>query len=92
MFVTESLLAFTIFRDEFDIPFAVMFGCLLFFKCFHWLVGDRMESVSLYRYTNVIATDNFIDGPNSLSRTFDVVSRPDANLVCHPMGCRLCGL
>ena len=45
MFVTESLLAFTIFRDEFDIPFAIMFGFLLFVKCFHWLMGDRMESV-----------------------------------------------
>ena len=46
MFVTESLLAFTIFRDEFDIPFAIMFGFLLFVKCFHWLMSDRMESVS----------------------------------------------
>ncbi|KAL5528398.1 HRD1 [Sanghuangporus sanghuang] len=42
-FVTESLLAFTIFRDEFDIPFALMFGLLLFTKCFHWLLSDRIE-------------------------------------------------
>ncbi|KAF8629198.1 hypothetical protein AX17_005783 [Amanita inopinata Kibby_2008] len=42
-FITESLLAFTIFRDEFDIPFALMFGFLLFVKSFHWLVGDRIE-------------------------------------------------
>ncbi|KAI0066151.1 hypothetical protein BV25DRAFT_1879222 [Artomyces pyxidatus] len=42
-FVTESLLAFTIFRDEFDIPFAVMFGFLLFVKSFHWLMADRIE-------------------------------------------------
>ncbi|THH15474.1 hypothetical protein EW146_g4999 [Bondarzewia mesenterica] len=42
-FVTESLLAFTIFRDEFDIPFAVMFGFLLFVKSFHWLMADRVE-------------------------------------------------
>lgn len=47
MFVTESLLAFTIFRDEFDIPFLLMFGFLLFVKCFHWLMADRVESVSL---------------------------------------------
>lgn len=46
MFVTESLLAFTIFRDEFDIPFVLMFGFLLFVKCFHWLMSDRIESVS----------------------------------------------
>ncbi|KAF8332050.1 uncharacterized protein EI90DRAFT_3123127 [Cantharellus anzutake] len=42
-FLTESLLAFTIFRDEFDAPFVVMFGVLLFLKCFHWLIADRMD-------------------------------------------------
>ncbi|KAH7920923.1 hypothetical protein BV22DRAFT_1073169 [Leucogyrophana mollusca] len=42
-FVTESLLAFTIFRDDFDIPFAMMFGFLLFVKSFHWLASDRVE-------------------------------------------------
>ncbi|KAJ3864089.1 hypothetical protein EV359DRAFT_41785 [Lentinula novae-zelandiae] len=42
-FITESLLAFTIFRDEFDIPFAIMFGFLLFVKSFHWLANDRVE-------------------------------------------------
>ncbi|KLO18382.1 hypothetical protein SCHPADRAFT_899780 [Schizopora paradoxa] len=42
-FVTESLLAFTIFRDDFDVPFALMFGMLLFSKCFHWLLSDRIE-------------------------------------------------
>ncbi len=47
MFVTESLLAFTIFRDEFDVPFLLMFGFLLFVKCFHWLMADRVESVRL---------------------------------------------
>ncbi|KAF9071017.1 hypothetical protein BDP27DRAFT_1219752 [Rhodocollybia butyracea] len=42
-FITESLLAFTIFRDEFDILFALMFGFLLFVKSFHWLANDRVE-------------------------------------------------
>ncbi|KAF5351828.1 hypothetical protein D9756_007401 [Leucocoprinus leucothites] len=42
-FITESLLAFTIFRDEFDIPFVFMFGFLLFVKSFHWLAADRIE-------------------------------------------------
>ncbi|THV06784.1 hypothetical protein K435DRAFT_960381 [Dendrothele bispora CBS 962.96] len=42
-FITESLLAFTIFRDEFDISFALMFGFLLFVKSFHWLASDRIE-------------------------------------------------
>ena len=38
-------MAFTIFRDEFDAPFVVMFGVLLFLKCFHWLIADRMDWV-----------------------------------------------
>ncbi|TEB37547.1 hypothetical protein FA13DRAFT_1771004 [Coprinellus micaceus] len=42
-FITESLLAFTIFRDEFDTSFAFMFGFLLFVKSFHWLASDRIE-------------------------------------------------
>ncbi|KAH8828115.1 hypothetical protein DL96DRAFT_1601806 [Flagelloscypha sp. PMI_526] len=42
-FVTESLLAFTIFRDEFDVGFVLMFGFLLFVKSFHWLAADRIE-------------------------------------------------
>ena len=49
-FLTESLLAFTIFRDEFDAAFGVMFGFLLFIKCFHWLMSDRIEWVSLPFY------------------------------------------
>ncbi|OJT11121.1 ERAD-associated E3 ubiquitin-protein ligase HRD1 [Trametes pubescens] len=53
MFVTESLLAFTIFRDEFDVPFLLMFGFLLFVKCFHWLMADRVESVS---YTFLVSS------------------------------------
>ncbi|KAI0768646.1 hypothetical protein BD413DRAFT_715661, partial [Trametes elegans] len=50
MFVTESLLAFTIFRDEFDVPFLLMFGFLLFVKCFHWLMADRVESIDQTPY------------------------------------------
>ncbi|KAF7298276.1 RING-type domain-containing protein [Mycena chlorophos] len=42
-FITESLLAFTIFRDEFDIGFVIMFGFLLFVKSFHWIASDRIE-------------------------------------------------
>ncbi|KDQ21945.1 hypothetical protein BOTBODRAFT_123891 [Botryobasidium botryosum FD-172 SS1] len=42
-FLTESLLAFTIFRDEFNATFGFMFGGLLFFKSFHWLLSDRIE-------------------------------------------------
>ncbi|KAF8274588.1 hypothetical protein EI94DRAFT_1561432 [Lactarius quietus] len=49
-FVTESLLAFTIFRDEFDIPLGVMFGFLLFVKSFHWLLADRIEWMNQMPY------------------------------------------
>ncbi|KIY48035.1 hypothetical protein FISHEDRAFT_44057 [Fistulina hepatica ATCC 64428] len=42
-FVTESLVAFSIFRDDFDVYFGVMFGLLLFIKCFHWLAAERIE-------------------------------------------------
>ena len=58
-FVTESLLAFTIFRDEFDIPFALMFGFLLFVKCFHWLLSDRIEWVCLTSLSSVNDNSSF---------------------------------
>ncbi|RPB01375.1 hypothetical protein L873DRAFT_679847 [Choiromyces venosus 120613-1] len=41
--VTETCLAMTIFRDEFDVRFIVMFGVLLFVKCFSWIGGGRVE-------------------------------------------------
>lgn len=44
--VTESLLALTIFREEFDTSFVVLFTSLLFLKVFHWLAADRVEMVS----------------------------------------------
>lgn len=43
MFLTESLLALTIFRDDFSAPFALMYGLLLFLKCFHWITADRVD-------------------------------------------------
>ncbi|KAK9475150.1 uncharacterized protein V1510DRAFT_410161 [Dipodascopsis tothii] len=41
--VTETCLAMTIFRDEFDARFVIMFTTLLFLKIFHWLCSDRVE-------------------------------------------------
>ncbi|KAK9492736.1 hypothetical protein V1508DRAFT_439582 [Lipomyces doorenjongii] len=41
--VTETCLAMTIFRDEFNGRFLVMFTTLLFLKIFHWLASDRVE-------------------------------------------------
>lgn len=43
--ITETLLALTIFRDEFDTSFIVLFVSLLFVKVFHWLSQDRVELV-----------------------------------------------
>lgn len=69
MFVTESLLAFTIFRDEFDIPFLLMFGFLLFVKCFHWLMADRIESVrGAVIYVASDLTLEYVDGTSTLPR------------------------
>lgn len=44
--VTETLLALTIFKDEFDSSFVMLFVSLLFLKVFHWLAADRVEMVS----------------------------------------------
>ena len=33
----------TIFRDEFDVRFIIMFGVLLFIKCFSWIGAGRVE-------------------------------------------------
>lgn len=33
----------TIFRDEFDVRFIIMFGVLLFVKCFSWIGAGRVE-------------------------------------------------
>ncbi|KAI9295368.1 hypothetical protein K502DRAFT_337572 [Neoconidiobolus thromboides FSU 785] len=41
--VTETCLAMTIFRDEFDSQFVVLFISLLFVKIFHWLCQDRVD-------------------------------------------------
>lgn len=41
--ITETCLAFTVFRDDFSPKFVTMFTLLLFLKCFHWLAEDRVE-------------------------------------------------
>ena len=43
IFLTETLLALTIFRDDFSIPFAILYTVLLFLKCFHWITADRVD-------------------------------------------------
>lgn len=41
--ITETCLAFTLFRDDFSPMFVAMFTLLLFLKCFHWLAEDRVD-------------------------------------------------
>ena len=45
--VTETCLAFTVFRDDFSPRFVALFTILLFVKCFHWLAEDRVDYVSI---------------------------------------------
>nr|XP_039263865.1 E3 ubiquitin-protein ligase synoviolin B-like [Styela clava] len=41
--VTDTCLAFTMFRDDFSPRFVASFTFLLFLKCFHWLAEDRVD-------------------------------------------------
>lgn len=44
--ITETCLAFTVFREDFSTKFVALFTVLLFLKAFHWLVEDRVDYVS----------------------------------------------
>ncbi|XP_066923842.1 E3 ubiquitin-protein ligase synoviolin B-like [Clytia hemisphaerica] len=41
--ITETCLAFTVFRDDFSARFVALFTFLLFMKAFHWLLEDRVD-------------------------------------------------
>ncbi|VVD01544.1 unnamed protein product [Leptidea sinapis] len=41
--ITETCLAFTVFRDDFNPKFIALFTILLFLKAFHWLAEDRVD-------------------------------------------------
>lgn len=41
--ITETCLAFTVFKDDFSPKFVALFTLLLFLKCFHWLAEDRVD-------------------------------------------------
>lgn len=45
--LTETCLAFTVFRDDFNPRFVALFTVLLFLKSFHWLAEERVDFVSL---------------------------------------------
>ena len=50
--VTETCLAFTVFRDDFSPKFVALFTLLLFLKSFHWLAEDRVDYVSIWMYNS----------------------------------------
>ena len=88
-FITESLLAFTIFRDEFDTPFALMFGFLLFVKSFHWLASDRIEWVRLEALPEAtLFNDSLIDGSKAVPWPSTAVSSENEHSLRHTMGYR----
>ncbi|KAK3283990.1 hypothetical protein CYMTET_8333 [Cymbomonas tetramitiformis] len=45
--ITETCLAMTIFREEFNANFVAMFVSLLFIKLGHWLSQDRVEYIEI---------------------------------------------
>lgn len=45
--VMESLLALTVFREEFGTFFVAMFASLVFVKVLHWLVQNRVEFIEV---------------------------------------------
>ena len=53
--VTETCLAFTVFRDDFSPRFVALFTLLLFIKCFHWLGEDRVDYVSKVVFKLIIS-------------------------------------
>ena len=57
--VTETCLAFTVFRDDFSPRFVALFTLLLFLKCFHWLAEDRVDFM-----------ERSLLNPRSISRLF----------------------
>lgn len=46
--ITETCLAFTVFREDFSHTFVALFTLLLFLKSFHWLAEDRVDYVSRF--------------------------------------------
>lgn len=61
--VTETCLAFTVFRDDFSPKFIALFTLLLFLKSFHWLAEDRVDYVSnasnLIKHRNLLYDYSF---------------------------------
>lgn len=52
--VTETCLAFTVFRDDLNSRFVGIFALLLFLKCFHWLAEDRVDFMERSPNINIL--------------------------------------
>lgn len=52
--VTETCLAFTVFRDDLNARFVGIFALLLFLKCFHWLAEDRVDFMERSPNINIL--------------------------------------
>lgn len=52
--ITETCLAFTVFRDDFNPKFVALFTLLLFLKSFHWLAEDRVDYVSIGSFVGAV--------------------------------------
>lgn len=80
--VTETCLAMTIFRDEFDVRFIVMFGVLLFVKCFSWIGSGRVEFVGLHcsLCTSYMLMDGLPDGTTTTGSSDFVPCTPREQL------------
>lgn len=58
--LTETCLAFTVFRDDFNPKFVALFTVLLFLKSFHWLAEERVDYVSFFSQENVTKLNFFV--------------------------------
>ena len=64
--IMESLLALTIFRDEFNGFFVAMFAGLVFVKVLHWLVQNRVDyievtpTVSRLQHVRIVSFMSFL--------------------------------
>ena len=52
--ISETCLAMTIFREEFNAPFVAQFAALLLVKSFHWLVQNRQSYIEQYPATTTL--------------------------------------
>lgn len=52
--VTETCLAFTVYRDDLNARFVGIFAILLFLKCFHWLAEDRVDFMERSPNINIL--------------------------------------